>query len=301
MSLTLRQLEVFLAAAEDCNFRRTAQRLAISQPSVSGRIKSLESYLGYELFDRASGTIPRLTQQGHTFLAKAKQMVGGANQLTAPRRTNTASSPLRLRAAIGPMLLKQRVMPALPTFCYEHAEIMTEIAPLAAAGGNGIDLIRAGSADICVYTGEPPAPEANIDIEVLGSISCSILGAPELVARVGNTVEAISAAPFILAPEHHSAACWVRARLAEVGISPSNVVARPQFPEVVVQMIEDGAGLSVFYDEFVSDRALRRIGPALRPTGRVMLKGFRARQPGAAPLLDFLRQVSVPTGKSPCR
>jgi LysR family transcriptional regulator, low CO2-responsive transcriptional regulator len=32
---TIRQLEVFVEAARDCNFARTAERLGISQPAVS--------------------------------------------------------------------------------------------------------------------------------------------------------------------------------------------------------------------------------------------------------------------------
>lgn len=35
MALTFRKLEVFVAVAEDGNFRRAADRLGISQPSVS--------------------------------------------------------------------------------------------------------------------------------------------------------------------------------------------------------------------------------------------------------------------------
>ena len=34
MSITFRQLEIFVAAAGDCNFRRTAERLGVSAPTV---------------------------------------------------------------------------------------------------------------------------------------------------------------------------------------------------------------------------------------------------------------------------
>src|SRR5215470_3365504 len=109
MTLTLRQLEVFLAAAQDCNFRRTAQRLGVSQPTVSGRIRSIETFLGYDLFDRSSGISPRLTLKGRSFIDKAHQLVNGATQLAASPKRQGASSTLRLKIVIGPWLLTHRV------------------------------------------------------------------------------------------------------------------------------------------------------------------------------------------------
>ena len=61
---TLRQLEVFLAAAQDCHFARTASRLGISQPAVSAHIAALEEQLGKKLFVRRKGRRPELSLHG---------------------------------------------------------------------------------------------------------------------------------------------------------------------------------------------------------------------------------------------
>jgi hypothetical protein len=45
MSITFRQLEIFVAAATDCNFRCTADRLGVSQPSISNQIRALEEQI----------------------------------------------------------------------------------------------------------------------------------------------------------------------------------------------------------------------------------------------------------------
>jgi DNA-binding transcriptional LysR family regulator len=299
MSLTLRQLEVFLAAAQDGNFRRTADRLGVSQPSISGRIKSLEAYLGYDLFDRSSGVSPRLTTEGEAFVAKARQLMSGATQLSTPRRRRPTSSPLRLKALIGPWLLQQRLIPALSAFCCENPGVEVDFVPLGITV-DGAELIGSGKADICLYTGDAPE-DPSFDIELIATTGCSIFGAPELLDRVGTTLDAISAAPFILPPEHHPPGGWVRARLAAVGICPGNIVARSQFPDLVVQMMVEGRGLSVFYDEFMADRRLRKTGPPLTPASRVMLVGARARRPAAAPVLDFLRRVGAASGEARCQ
>lgn len=298
MSLTLRQLEVFLAVAhDDCNFRRTARRLGVSQPTVSGRIRSIEAYLGYELFDRSSGNSPQLTSRGRAFLPKAQQLVSGATQLSSSPKSNGAGSTLRLKILIGPWLLAHRVIPALPAFCYDNPRIIGEFEPIGLTT-EGRELVGSGEADICLYSGDAPQA-AGLEVETLGMTGCSVFGSPDLWARTKPTPDAISAAPFIIPPEHHPAAQWMRSRLAGVGVSPKNIVVRTQFPDQALQMMLQGRGLSVFFDEFVEGTTLRRVGPALQPAYRIMVIGPRARRPAAAPMLEFLRRVSAARG-SPC-
>lgn len=53
--ITLRQLEYFVAVAEAQSFRRAAERLGISQPTLTSQIASLESAIGARLFERSRG------------------------------------------------------------------------------------------------------------------------------------------------------------------------------------------------------------------------------------------------------
>ena len=50
--MNLRSLEYFLAAAEELNFTRAAERLFITQQALSSHISKLEEYYGVRLFDR---------------------------------------------------------------------------------------------------------------------------------------------------------------------------------------------------------------------------------------------------------
>ena len=55
--MTLMQLRCFVALAEELNFTRVAERLYVSQTSITYQIKSLEKELGVELFERSTKSV----------------------------------------------------------------------------------------------------------------------------------------------------------------------------------------------------------------------------------------------------
>lgn len=67
-------LEDFLTMAETLNFSRSAKLRNVTQPAFCRRIRSLETWVGAELFDRS--TFPaRLTPSGQIFLLHARDML----------------------------------------------------------------------------------------------------------------------------------------------------------------------------------------------------------------------------------
>ncbi|MDH6195195.1 DNA-binding transcriptional LysR family regulator [Mycobacterium frederiksbergense] len=69
--MELRQLEYFVAVAEEANFTRAAERVHVAQPAVSAQIRHLERELGQQLFDRSRRTV-RLTAAGEAVLPHAR-------------------------------------------------------------------------------------------------------------------------------------------------------------------------------------------------------------------------------------
>ncbi|MFJ9025891.1 LysR family transcriptional regulator [Streptomyces sp. NPDC102259] len=75
--MDLRQLEYFVAVAEEQNFTRAAERVHISQSGVSAQIRRLEGELGAELFDRSGRTVT-LTVAGRAALEHARAALAAA-------------------------------------------------------------------------------------------------------------------------------------------------------------------------------------------------------------------------------
>jgi DNA-binding transcriptional LysR family regulator len=74
LMLNAHQLNVFLVAAETLNFTQAAQKLQMTQPSVSQHIQALEQHFDTELFIR-SGRSLELTEAGLALIPLARQMV----------------------------------------------------------------------------------------------------------------------------------------------------------------------------------------------------------------------------------
>lgn len=69
-----RQLEYVITVAEEGSFSKAAQRLIISQPSLSQYIQKLENELGAKLFIRSNPVRP--TIEGKIYLEMAKRILG---------------------------------------------------------------------------------------------------------------------------------------------------------------------------------------------------------------------------------
>ncbi|MFI6085766.1 LysR substrate-binding domain-containing protein [Streptomyces sp. NPDC051217] len=79
MAPDLRQLRYFVAVAEESNLTRAAERLMISQQSLSQQITLLERMLGVKLFDRGTrGT--KLTDVGAWFVPEARAVLDRADE-----------------------------------------------------------------------------------------------------------------------------------------------------------------------------------------------------------------------------
>ncbi len=69
------QLRAFLNVASLKSFSEAGEKMFISQPSVSVRIKALEEELGVVLFDRSKSREPTLTEAGRIFADYAQSII----------------------------------------------------------------------------------------------------------------------------------------------------------------------------------------------------------------------------------
>jgi DNA-binding transcriptional LysR family regulator len=125
LDVDLKQLEHFVAVAEERHFTRAAQRLRISQSTISASIQALEREAGLPLFARTSRRV-ELTTAGQALLPEARRTLSAAE---AGRAAIAAvAGGLSGKVAVGTgKALPIAITDALARFAADHPGIEVEL------------------------------------------------------------------------------------------------------------------------------------------------------------------------------
>ncbi|WP_137991940.1 LysR family transcriptional regulator [Streptomyces vilmorinianum] len=153
--MQFQQLLYFVAVAETRHFTRAAERVHVSQPSLSQQIKALETELGAELFSRARGNIA-LTDAGETLLPLARRILADTD--TARQEVQELVQLRRGRVRLGatPSLCTGLLPDVLRAFHDLHPGIRLLIEE-----GGSHDLVRElarGALDLALVVLPLPTP-----------------------------------------------------------------------------------------------------------------------------------------------
>jgi LysR family hydrogen peroxide-inducible transcriptional activator len=138
---SLQQLRFLCALAEQCHFGRAADSCAVTQSTLSGGIKELETRLGVALFERSHRHV-MLTPVGREIAARAQRLLVDAEELVGLARSaqEPLSGPLRFGVipTVGPYVLPA-LLPhlgtALPKLKLHVREAQTAVLLDKLAGG----------------------------------------------------------------------------------------------------------------------------------------------------------------------
>ncbi len=144
---TIRHLSYFVALAEAGSFTRAAERMGVSQPSLSQQIRALETIIGAALFERGGPAI--LTPLGRDLLDRARRILLDVADLEDFRATSADPLIGTIRLGVSPTL-GAYLLPALVARLHrEHPTLRVHVReglPTALASGLGTgvhDLILA--------------------------------------------------------------------------------------------------------------------------------------------------------------
>ncbi|RZI67516.1 MAG: LysR family transcriptional regulator [Variovorax sp.] len=160
--MELRHLRYFDAIAETLNFTRAAERLHVTQSTLSHQIKQLEEELGTPLFHRGSRHV-RMTEAGEVLrshMAPALAQIDlGLQALRAPGEAITGS----IRLGTTPSFNTQMVPQCVATLLKAYPGLQVTVEELAA--GQILKRLRSGHLDMAVSY--PPGDGGDLWFEPL--------------------------------------------------------------------------------------------------------------------------------------
>ncbi|HYN13601.1 MAG TPA: transcriptional regulator GcvA [Burkholderiales bacterium] len=181
----LNALRVFEAAARHLSFKEAAQELNITQAAVSHQIKSLEEYLGVELFRRAGRGVV-LTEAAKACMPKLRE---GFDALAAAVETiRLRGEETDLMITAPPVFTARWLMPRLADFSKKHPRIdvrvvgsskMVDAGALDSAALMGSLDLRDDVSGVEIHLGSGDYPGYRSDR--LFGVSAAAVANPELV------------------------------------------------------------------------------------------------------------------------
>ncbi|MFC6065113.1 LysR family transcriptional regulator [Streptomyces ochraceiscleroticus] len=152
--MELRQIQYFVAVAEELHFGRAAERLHIGQPAVSQQVRRLERELRTQLFDRSGRTVT-LTPVGQALLPEGRELLEALDTFAAKARRLAAQSEATLRVGIS-SALGERLDDFLDALPADGAGTRFEFQTLDAH--TRLEEVRAGRLDAAFVRGLDSAP-----------------------------------------------------------------------------------------------------------------------------------------------
>jgi len=166
--------ESFIVLAEELNYRRAADRLALSQPGLSQQISRLERHLGTRLFSRnRQGS--QLTASGEELLPLActlVQVIGQISEIAARRPVHTPAVRLRLRVGVLADGLGPLTWPLLAAFSRERPDVDIVLSPMGFL--EAFQAVERGRADVVLATG-PLTPSERSEVLTVGEVPIAAL------------------------------------------------------------------------------------------------------------------------------
>lgn len=239
--MELRQLEYFVAVAEEGSFTRAAERVRVAQPGVSAQIRRLERELGAELLDRSGRTV-RLTEAGEAVLPYARAALAAV--AGARLAVEELTGLLRGRVAVGTVTAHGVDLPGLlAAFHRDHPGV--EITLTTANTDRLLDDLREGRLDAAIVSiGEDTPPGVEIHVVEEQPIVAAVAPGHELADREVVPLAALRGHALICLPP----GTGVRARLDEAcaacGFAP-RIAFEAADPGTLARLAAHGLGVAV--------------------------------------------------------
>lgn len=257
----IRLMRAAIAVAEELNFSRAAQKLHISQPTLTKQIADLEELLGFPLFERGPQAVI-VTDAGRAFVEEARIAVLHCERAVTASRAAMESAEAILHVGkspyTDPFLTTTLLSIRLPLYPHLKLELSSHFSYDLAQ-----ELI-AGNLDLAIAT-EPPQSALLTTVKVAEAPFYIGMSKQDELARLPSVkLDNLANRSWVIFHRRlHPLLYDAVMRLAEErGIAPAKI-QHVTVPEEAFQFVADGS--SVAFLVKVGALTLARSGITVRP------------------------------------
>jgi DNA-binding transcriptional LysR family regulator len=286
----LQQLRGFCYAARTKSISKAAEKMSLSQPSVSLQIKALELELGAKLFDRRGPRI-ELTHDGQRLLELARPLVEAIDGLDESF-ASLRESPERgtVNVAAGGSTIQYLLPPFVEKYTREYPQVDLRLHNVT--GKAGLTLLRDGDVDFAVGPMFDTPPDIEFHPLVTYEPTLITRGDHPLASQSRVTLKDIAKYPLILPPKEQSTFRVVEMVFAEHSLD-YDIKLEVGGYDVIKKYVELGLGISIVMSHCLSGADHLHTVPLGRwfpkRTYGVVLRKGRPLSPAAERFVEMLR------------
>ncbi len=240
--MNLKQIEYFIALAEELHFGRAAERLGMAQPPLSRQIQQIEADLGAQLINRGRNAIS-LTQAGERFYERGSALLAELGDIRLEIRRIGQGAEGRLRIGFVGSATYGMLPTILKSFRASWPEVNLSLVPMNNAQLQR-SLIRR---DIDIAIARPALTDGEIVTRKLIDEPL-VLAAPDALITTPGPVSLpdLGQPSYILYPEYPrpSFADVVIAACESVGADTSRRVFTMDF-QTAIALVSVGEGVAL--------------------------------------------------------
>jgi DNA-binding transcriptional LysR family regulator len=260
LNLNTNQLYVFLAAAETLNFTKAAQRLQVTQPSVSQQIQALEDHVGQTLFLRIGKTV-ELTEAGVALVPLAQEMIFLTTNIEETMASYKKDVHGNLLIACSTSTGKYLLPELLTRLHHQHPQVKATC--LVTSHERAIQLLSDGKAHLALASDPDLRPD--IEFRKMTSENIILIVQPDhpWASREDITIAELFEADFILPEEETETHSALREALAQLGCSiyQLNTVASFGSLEAIALSVQKGLGVGFLPKQVIEHLVNQRVIP----------------------------------------
>jgi len=289
--LDLDDMRLLVVLGDELHFGRAAQRLHLSQPGLSYRVKRMEMALGYELVSRSRRGV-ELTAAGHAVLQGATRMLTEASRLADDGGRIARGEAATLRVAFVGTALYSLLPDVLRELRRRHPDLRLVLEEQKTA--NQVRALLLGQLDLAVvHLPLPPGIDLHSEVAMTDSVGLALPVDHALAGRDAVALAELAEEPFVLFPrelEPQTYDSYVGACVA-AGFAP-RVAQQATGLQTILGLVAGGVGVA-----FVAGsvgRHLARSGVVFRPLlgpAPTLTTGAAWREPGHSPATALVRDV----------
>ena len=251
-------LQYFLVVAEELNITRAAERLYLSQQSLSNHINRLEKYYNTQLFERTPSL--SLTYAGKCLEKTARQIIGLERQVTAQIDDIHHRRRGELRIGISHTRGQVLLPHILPAFHRDNPFVELQIVE-----GNTAELeekLRHSQVDLVITNAPVMVPETEqISIADERLFLCVPKHMAERICttpaqyetmRISAYLHTFSKFPFLMLMRGNYVRTMVDELMLQENIHP-NVILEMENIETLLHLSGEGMGITFYPEMFVNE------------------------------------------------